>query len=111
MASRKANKKNMGARISVQFKNGGEKSVVLFSHWGGQEFVEDTVVYAEKLKEEIKNNNGRTPIDRLEPQTVMVDFIRSLTKDMPRVEGDLYLGISEDDGDNSDYGHYIIELD
>jgi hypothetical protein len=101
----------MGARISIQFEKDNEKSVVLFSHWGGEEFGTDAEQYAEQLKAEIADNNGVNPIDRLEPNTVMVDFIRSLTKDMPRVEGDLYLGVDEDDGDNSDYGHKLISLD
>lgn len=101
----------MGARISVQFTKGEEKSVVLFSHWGGEEFGDDAEQYAEDLKKEVAENGGVMPIDRLEPGTVMVDFIRSLTKDMPRVESDLYLGVDEDDGDNSDYGHRVISLD
>jgi len=100
----------MGARISIQFEKENEKSVVLFSHWGGEEFAEQAEQYAEDLKNEVSKNNGLNPLDRLEPNTVMVDFIRSITKEMPRVEGDLYLGINKNDGDNSDYGHKIIDL-
>jgi hypothetical protein len=101
----------MGARISIQFSKGKEKSPVLFRHWGGEEFGIEAKTYVKKLKKEIKNNNGCTPLDRLEPNTVMVDFIREVTKDMDRVDSDLYLGLDENDGDNSDYGHHIISLD
>lgn len=107
----------MGARISIQFKNknafGGEredKSVVLFSHWGGEEFAKKAKSYVKKLKSEVEKNDGVRPLDRLEPNTVMIDFIREITKGMDRVESDLYLGVSENDGDNSDYGHHIINL-
>lgn len=41
----------MGARISIQFEKENEKSVVLFSHWGGEEFAEQAEQYAEDLKE------------------------------------------------------------
>lgn len=40
----------------------------------------------------------------------MVDFIRDITQKLRRVESDLYLGVSEYDGDNSDNGHHIILL-
>lgn len=98
----------MGARISIAFKKGDQKSVALFSHWGGTEFADGAREYVKELKEERK---GQTmPLDRFEPDTVMVDFIRHATKDLKRVESDLYLGKDENDGDNSDYGHADIEL-
>jgi hypothetical protein len=46
----------------------------------------------------------------MEPNTVMVDFIRFLTVGMTRVERSLYLGATENDGDNSDNGHHEIDL-
>ena len=99
----------MGARISIQFKNGDNKSVVLFNHWGGEEFAEEAREYVKELKEEVKDSQAM-PLHRLEPNTVMVDFIRSITKNLPRVEGSLYLAKNETEGDNSDYGHHIINL-
>lgn len=99
----------MGARISVQFENQGEKSVVLFSHWGGEEFAKEAKKYVKNLKKE-RGDAQMMPLDRLEPNTVMVDFIRELTSKMPRVESDLYLGSDSGDGDNGDYGHHIIKL-
>ena len=101
----------MGARISINFKNKDYKSPVLFSHWGGPEFLEDAKKYLEELKEKTKKYKRITPLSRMEPQTVMVDFIRHLTKDMEMVSGDLYLGSDEHDGDNGDYGHHEIDLE
>src|SRR3990167_2284891 len=103
----------MGDRISIQFKNGKDKSVVLFNHWGGMEFLEETQKYVKDLKKKLgkkRLKEGCYPIDRLEPEVVMVDFIHYLTKDMKLVESDLYLGKDENDGDNSDNGHHIIDL-
>lgn len=104
----------MGNRISIQFKNGEDESPVLFSHWGGEEFKQEAEDYVTELKGEIGMKNpmtGTEPLDRLEPGTVMVDFIRQITKNMDRVKSDLYLGKDENDGDNSDNGHHVIELD
>lgn len=104
----------MGNRISIQFKNGNKESPVLFSHWGGKEFKQEAEDYVTELKGEIGMKNpmvGTEPLDRLEPGTVMVDFIRQTTKNMDRVRSDLYLGKDENDGDNSDNGHHVIELD
>ncbi len=100
----------MGDRISIQFQNGKEKSVCLFSHWGGESFLETAVSYVNTLMREVKGKESG-PLDRLEPNTVMVDFIRYITKGMKRVESDLYLASTEDDGDNSDNGHHVIKLE
>ena len=99
----------MGDRASVSFKKGNEESVALFSHWGGMPFVQTAITYATRLKD---NKVGEVkPLDRLEPATVMVDFIRHLTRDMARVDSDLYLGKDANDGDNSDNGHHVIDFD
>ena len=103
----------MGARISIQFEKKDEKSVVLFSHWGGEEFKKGAEDFVEELKQEIATTKNAVsyPLTRLEPQTVMVEFVRYITRGMERVESDLYLGVDSDDGDNSDYGHHVISLD
>lgn len=104
----------MGDRVSIQFINGDNKSVVLFNHWGGTEFPQEALEYVTKLIHENKSkypNNYSNPLSRLEPDTVMVDFIREITKDLIRVESCLYLGATENDGDNSDNGHWIIDLE
>lgn len=100
----------MGARISIQFANGSETSPVLFNHWGGEEFIDEVNTYLQELKAEQGDTGISYPLDRLEPRTVMVDFIRYITKDLDRVSSDLYLGVDENDGDNSDYGHHVIDL-
>ena len=100
----------MGDRISVQFQCDGNRSVVLFNHWGGEEFLEEAIEYAKLLKKEGKDKGSVLPLYRLEPETVMVDFIRHITKKMERVENDLYLGATERDGDNGNHGNHIIDL-
>ena len=98
----------MGDRASISFRKDDEESVTLFSHWGGQGFFKTAQEYANELRQERK---GRMmPLDRMEPNTVMVDFIRFLTRDEKRVESNLYLGVDKNDGDNSDNGHRVIEL-
>lgn len=103
----------MGARISVQFQQEKEKSIVIFSHWGGDSFLKDTKLYVKELKKEAKrreNSFVSEPLYRFDVQTVAIDFIRHITKGKERIESDLYVGVNENDGDNSDYGHHIIKL-
>ena len=104
----------MGDRISMSFRNEKEsfckESVVLFSHWGGRSFLKQAKTYINKLRKKISKNDISTPLSRLEPNTVMVDFIRHITKGFKGVDSDLYLGKSSDDGDNSDNGHFTIDV-
>jgi hypothetical protein len=88
----------------------GSESVPLFSHWGGEEFAQAALDYARALQLEVGDSHNYEPLDRLEPSTVMVDFIRQVTKHMPRVKSDLYLCATPADGDNSDNGHWVVEL-
>ena len=128
----------MGDRVSIQFKNkdmewGGE-SVVLFHHWGGQKFADFARGWTFKLKEDMynfSNGKGRDPLTRLEPNNIMIQFIKYLS-DYKSHKGfqyyymkegrdkhsytskylsySMYLGKDENDGDNSDNGHHVIEL-
>ena len=100
----------MGDRVSVSFRNGDEESVVLFSHWGGMAFVECAKDYVRRLKPEAEKAGMTWPLYRLEPCTVMVDFLRELTAGMARVQSNYYLCRSPQDGDNSDNGHFSIDL-
>lgn len=102
----------MGDRVSIQFQKDEVLSPVLFSHWDGMGFVQEARQYVRDLKEAIKKaaSVGTYPLDRLEPETVFVDFIRHLTHKMKRVESNYYAGCSENDGDNSDNGHHVIKL-
>lgn len=104
----------MGDRISIAFKNGDETSVILFHHWGGIEFKDVAENYVSELKSWVKGKyqpKYSDPISRLEPNTVMVDFIRYITQGKERVDSSIYLGRDENEGDNSDNGHHIIKLD
>ena len=102
----------MGNRISISFKKDNHESIALFSHWDGELLVEEAERYIEKLNEDIKNKkiSECMPLARLEPETVMVDFIRSYTKKLKRIDSNLYLGKNSSDGDNSDNGHQVIIL-
>lgn len=101
----------MGDRVSVSFRKADEESVVLFSHWGGKTFVAVARGYVRELKTEARRTGMTWPLFRLEPSTVMVDFIRMLTEGVGRVQSDYYLGRTPQDGDNSDNGHFVIDLD
>ena len=100
----------MGDRISIQFSYSGNKSVALFSHYDGLSFYEKAKAYVKTLKLEASKGGG-FPLYRLEPETVMVDFIRHLTESKIRVTGNYYLGATDNDGDNSDNGNFVIALD
>ena len=101
----------MGDRVSISFKMGEDESVALFSHWGGMGFVDRAQDYVNDLHKSTPRNPGIThPLDRLEPETVMVDFIRHITKGMERVSSDLYIVKDSSYGDNSDNGHHVIDL-
>lgn len=103
----------MGDRVSLQFVNGSEKSVVLFNHWGGKEFATDTVKhFLEWLG--YHDSSPTDPISRREPQTIMRVFVAWLAEKAPNRWGaynySMYFGFNEKDGDNSDNGHYVIDL-
>ena len=103
----------MGDRISISFRKGDWTSVALFSHWDGPQLVTVAKDYVEDLKADralLEGGNVGTPLARREPSTVMVDFIRYLTKDIPQVSGNYYLGEDGEDGDNSDNGHVVIDV-
>lgn len=103
----------MGDRVSIAFRNGEETSVTLFNHWGGMEFKDVAENYVADLKQWIGTKyapNFSDPISRLEPNTVMVDFIRHITKGKDRITSSLYLAVDESRGDNSDNGHHFIDL-
>jgi hypothetical protein len=101
----------MGDRVSISFRKGEQESVVLFSHWGGMTLVAVARGYVRELKTEAQRAGMTWPLFRLEPQTVMVDFIRMLTAGVSRVQSDYYLEKDKEDGDNSDNGHFVIDLD
>ena len=82
----------------------------MFSHWDGKGLVDLATFYVCDLHEKAAKNGISYPLDRCEPNTVMVDFIRHLTKGLERVDSNYYLGKTKNDGDNSDNGHHVIRL-
>ena len=119
----------MGDRVSISFVNVDElhhekinmESIPLFNHWGGREFPQYALSWVKKLKREVnekKKGNVSTPYTRLDPQNVMVWFIADLQKDKQfadytnkeRITHSIYLGKDKDDGDNSDNGHFMIDI-
>jgi hypothetical protein len=100
----------MGDRISVRFVSGDGfyKSATLFSHWDGRGLLENVQQYLNELYED--NSKPNYPLGRKEPETVMVDFIRWLTKTEERIYSNYYIAPSPEDGDNSDNGHFDIVL-
>lgn len=119
----------MGDRVSISFMNEidyihdkrREESVPLFNHWGGSDFPKYALDWVKKLKREVnekKEDNISTPYTRLEPQRVMVLFIADLQKDKQfadytneeRITHSIYLGKDKNDGDNSDNGHFVIDI-
>jgi hypothetical protein len=103
----------MGDRVSIQFVNGEEKSPFLFSHWGGMDFVAKARHYVRRLKQNAKKEGEGEPLFRLEPGTVMIDFIREIAReqgvDNP-ITHDFYLTRNENEGDNSNNGNWEIDL-
>ena len=69
----------MGDRVSVQFKNGEDTSVVLFNHWGGMGFVEEVKKWVKNFEMHVianwKHKNHSTPITRCDVENLMVQFI------------------------------------
>jgi hypothetical protein len=100
----------MGDRISIQFKTEDDLSVVLFSHWDGKDLIKVAKSYAQKLMN--RRSGSCMPLDRFEPNTVMVDFMRVFFDGckVEKTELNYYLASDENGGDNSDNGHYIIEF-
>lgn len=97
----------MGDRASISFSDGESESVTLFDHWGGEGLFEDALEYANKL---VATTSGTMePLDRFEPNTVMLDFITGHIKHPVRSR--FYLGKTSTDGDNSDNGHMKIIID
>lgn len=116
----------MGDRVSVSFINktpdrlGDQKvepieSIAIFSHWGGKSFAGLAQQYADELQAEQSNGGVSYPLNRREPDTVVLDFIRWLfanrhIEPKERVKAGFYLGKDENDGDNSDNGHFAIDV-
>ena len=88
--------------------------MVLFEHWGGIEAAEAAEEYAEELRAEALQQGEVMPLFRMEPETVMVDYIRvrlansGMVGSVGRVTNNFYLMASPTGGDNGDNGHHVI---
>ena len=107
----------MGDRISISFVfDGQDESVTLFSHWGGRRLLNLVRQYLKAL-DNFCPPAEYDPLQRREPNTIMVDFIvwlaseaiEELTPLMPS-HNHCYLGKTDQEGDNSDNGHWVVEL-
>jgi len=105
----------MGNRISIQFRNEGQTSAVLFSHWEGESLKSSVSTYMAWLRRILDArkdaNEGSSPIDRKEASIVMLDFIRWYFNKENLIDGSFWIETSESHGDNSDNGHWILDLD
>jgi hypothetical protein len=98
----------MGDRISISFKDDSEESVVFFEHWAGLRLKKDVEAFVKEINTKyVKNQND--PYTRREPSRIMPLFIAWYFK--KHNGGDsVYLGATDEDGDNSDNGHYTYDL-
>ena len=108
-----------------------DESPALFHHWGGTELPKVAFEWFKKVKAETKAMGQRSdPFTRREPRNLMVQLIGTLarekwdqyttglTKDKKGITKhdtwmtySMYLGKDGTDGDNSDNGHYTIDVD
>ena len=109
-----------------------EESPALFHHWGGTELPQVAFEWFKQIKADIKTikSIGSDPFTRLEPRNLMVQLIgtlarekwdqyttgltkdkKGITKHSTWMTHSMYLGKDGQDGDNSDNGHYTIDVD
>lgn len=109
----------MGDRISISFRKGDKESVALFSHWEGEDLKESVEKYLLWLDENVPKAGQTFPLERRQPGIVMLDFTRWLANSQrhakfrawdPIMSG-WHLGQDDMDGDNSDNGHWVYDLD
>lgn len=102
----------MGNSISIAFRREESVSVALFSHWGGMELINHAKIYLKTLNSEIGAGGIERycPLGRLEPESLIVDFIRYMSKGQERIADTYYLGKDGEDGDNSDNGHWEMDV-
>ena len=127
----------MGDRVSISFKdNDGGESISIFHHWGGTEFPKVALDWFKAFKKDVNltaKENVSDPITRFDSNNMAVQFISWLGKnghyrqcsgfdkdenskaiyDKPlynqdQISHSVYLGKDQNDGDNSDNGHYVI---
>ena len=106
----------MSDSVSVSFSDGKTQSVALHDQDGGLWRVEHARLYALMLQNELEDRRERGaihwPLDRLEPDTVILDYLRfsfceySTIHRAGRIFGRLSLGQVR----GTDRGHHVIDL-
>ena len=99
----------MGDRISIQFTDGNEYSVVFNHHCAGLRLIQEVREYISLLNAQ-KPEGTFDPIDRREPSAIMPHFIGWYMCQKDCGTGSIRLGCNESDNDNSDNGHFIFNL-
>ena len=128
----------MGDRVSISFKdNDGDESISIFHHWGGTKFPRVALDWFKAFKKDVNltaKGNVSCPITRFDSNNMAVQFISWLGKNNhyreccgfekdkngkmdlnskpiyndDQISHSMYLGKDQNDGDNSDNGHYVI---
>jgi hypothetical protein len=101
----------MGDRISISFRNGERESITFFSHWNGRSLLEKVEEFYKELSDHLEGwDKWSVPLSRLEPDTVIINFIVWGLGDSLWIDSNYYLGKNQYDGDNSDNGHWVFDL-
>lgn len=101
----------MGDRISISFKNGNRESVWIYSHWGGQGFLDVAKEFMDGLiekQDQEENPHIITPLDRCEVEYIVPAFVMFIAAKHPE-ERDIHI-CDAGDGDDSDNGHFTCNV-
>ena len=123
--------------LSFKDKDNGE-SITIFHHWGGTEFPKVALEWFKAFQKDVNltaKKNVSCPITRFDSNNMAVQFISWLGKNghyrqcsgfeksengkmdwenakpiynQDQISHSLYFGKDQNDGDNSDNGHYVI---
>ena len=115
-----------------------DESIVLFHHWGGVDFPKLALEWFKIFKKDINSTakeNSSDPTTRFEARNIMAQFLQWIGKNnhyrecigfeksengkmdwenakpiynQDQISHSLYFGKDQNDGDNSDNGHYVI---
>ena len=99
----------MGERGSITVGKEGwtfNRPPVLFRHWGGHH--DEMQELVDRLREALPPEGTGDPYTRRDPDAVMALLVKLAVESD---EFSAYLGRAEHDGDNSDNGHYLLDLD
>jgi hypothetical protein len=98
----------MGDRISISFKDDQEESIVFFEHHAGLRLKKDVEQFISELDKKYEKSEN-TPYTRREASAIMPVFIGWYFSKYG-IDYSVYLGKTQNDGDNSDNGHFVFDL-